>query len=158
MSLKNIITHANRLITCKILKKRVKIIKKTMNKFIAKHRKQNENKLRNLQSKNPKQYWKFLNSLKQHSKPSSPNLSEFYEYFKDLNSAEFEKAEISDFQYLGANDEILNSVITYEEVSRCIDRLNNGKASGLDRILNEYIKLTKATFIATYVKLFNTNF
>ena len=137
------------------LKEASKNYKKTMNKFIAKHRKQNENKLRNLQSKNPKQYWKFLNSLKQHSKPSSPNLSEFYEYFKDLNSAEFENAEISDFQYLDPNDEILNSVITYEEVSRCIDRLNNGKASGLDRILNEYIKSTKATFIATYVKLFN---
>ena len=129
--------------------------KKTMNKCIAKHRKQNENKLRNLQSKNPKQYWKFLNSLKQHSKPSSPNLSEFYEYFKDLNSAEFDNTEISDFQYLDANDEILNSVITSEEISRCIDRLNNGKASGLDRILNEYIKSTKPTFITTYVKLFN---
>ena len=76
----------------------------------------------------------------------------------DRNYIKKIKDLISDFQYLDANDEILNSVITYEEVSRCIDRLNNGKASGLDRILNEYIKSTKATFIATYVKLFNMIF
>ena len=82
-------------------------------------------------------------------------MSEFYKYFKDLNSTKFESAELSDFLYLDANDEILNPVVTFEEVSRFIDRLKNGKASGLDRILKVYIKSTKATFITTYVKLFN---
>ena len=129
--------------------------KKTMNKYIAKHRKYNENKLRNLQSKNPKQYWKFLNSLKTQDKHNGPNLNEFYEYFKDLNTSEYEDADISDFHYTINNNEMLNSGITAEEISRCIDRLNNGKASGPDKILNEYIKSTKEKFLPIYEKLFN---
>ena len=126
-----------------------------MNKYIAKHRKYNENKLRNLQSKHPKQYWKFLNSLKTQDKHNGPNLNEFYEYFKDLNTSENEDADISDFQYTINNNEMLNSGITEEEIPRCIDRLNNGKASGSDKILNEYIKSTKETFLPIYEKLFN---
>ena len=137
------------------LKEASKSYKKTMNKFISKSRKQNENKLRNLQSKKPKQYWNFLNSLKHRSNSNSPSLNEFYEYFRDLNSADLENADLSDFDYLHSSDENLNKEITYEEVSRCIDRLNNGKASGIDRILNEHIKTTKYTFITIYVKLFN---
>ena len=137
------------------LKEASKSYKKTMNKFISKYRKQNENKLRNLQSKKPKQYWNFLNSLKHRSNSNSPSLHEFYEYFRDLNSVDLENADLSDFDYLHSSDENLNKEITYEEVSRCIDRLNNGKASGIDRILNEHIKTTKYTFITIYVKLFN---
>ena len=50
---------------------------------------------------------------------------------------------------------MLNSEITFEEISRCIHRLNNGKASGPDKILNEYIKSTKETFLPIYENLFN---
>ena len=56
--------------------------KKTMNKFIQKHRRQNEKKLRNLQSRNPKEYWKYINSLKQKKSSNTPTLNEFYDSIK----------------------------------------------------------------------------
>ena len=41
-----------------------KIYKNTLNNYINKHIKANESKLRNVHRKCPKEYWKFLNSLK----------------------------------------------------------------------------------------------
>jgi len=57
--------------------------KRTMNFYIKKYQTNNQSKLRNLSSKNPKQYWKFLNSLKpkqQHDK--SPSLEIFTNILK----------------------------------------------------------------------------
>ena len=54
-------TEENRL----LLKKSSKDYKSTMNNFINKSKFQNETKLREMSRKKPKDYWKFLNSLKQ---------------------------------------------------------------------------------------------
>ena len=94
------------------------------------------------------------------NKHGGPNLNEFYEYFKLLNTSGHEAADISDFQFSNNNNNnnnngILNSKITREEISRCIDRLNNGKSAGLDNILNEHIKSTINLLLGTYEKLFN---
>ena len=61
--------------------------KKTMNKLIAKHQKNQQKKLRNLQSKSPKLYWKFIKCLKYKTSANTPSLEEFYEHFKLINSA-----------------------------------------------------------------------
>ncbi|MEW8548255.1 MAG: reverse transcriptase family protein [Candidatus Thiodiazotropha sp.] len=128
--------------------------KRTMNNFIAKHRKLHEKKLRNLHSKNPKEYWKFINSLKTQTKHTSPGLDEFCDFFKNLNSSEDEDTELPNLNF-DINNEILNATITQDEILRCINNLNNGKTSGLDKILNEYIKTTKDIFLPIYEKLFN---
>ena len=68
-----------------------------MDKSIRKHRKKIRNKINNLKSTNPKEYWKILNSRrKQHSpdipinkgrSPSNGELSDFSFYFDSQKSA-----------------------------------------------------------------------
>ena len=41
----------------------------------------NESKLRNMSKKHPKDYWKFLNSLKTKSSAKYPDIKIFYDYF-----------------------------------------------------------------------------
>ena len=52
----------------------------------------------------------------------------------------------------------LNTIITRQEINKCITNLKNGKAAGDDKILNEYIKSTKDLFLPVYEKLFNIVF
>ena len=110
---------------------------------------------RKICNKNSKQYWKFLNSLKLQNKHSSSNLSELYEYFKSLNTSEHQTPDISDFQFSNNNNEVLDSRTTHDEISRCIDRLNNGKSPGLDHILNEHMVFS---LLKTYFLQFTRNF
>ena len=110
-----------------------------MNKYIT------QKKLRSLDSKSPKQYWKFINSLKQKSSKSAPSLEEFYNHFKLLNASDTDLNETPSTDDQQA-DEYLNSKITQEEIFRAIRNLKNGKASGCDSILNEYIKSTSHVF------------
>ena len=48
--------------------------------------------------------------------------------------------------------------MTSDEISQSIKNLKNGKASGEDKIINEYIKSTKELFLPTYEKMFNIVF
>ena len=128
--------------------------KKTMNKFIAKHQKNQQKKLRNLHSKSPKLYWTFINSLRHKTSANTPSLEEFYEHFKLINSATTETDD--DLPFVDSqNNEILNESISLDEISKCIRNLNNGKASGMDNVLNEHIKSTCDIFLPVYEKLFN---
>lgn len=126
-----------------------------MNKFIALHKKSTQNKLRNIQSKNPKEYWKFINSLKRKTCLNTPTLEEFYEHFKILNFGDPDANCELNFDNT-QNNEILNSKITSDEILRCIRNLNNGKASGSDRIVNEHIKSTSQLFFCLFTKSFLT--
>ena len=110
-----------------------------MNKFIRQYNEQKEKNLRNVQSKTPKEYWKILNNLKTRNSLAGPKLEEFYEHFKLLNENNNGYGEILNSD-INNNEEILNSNITSEEILRSMKKLNNGKASGLDLILNEHIK------------------
>ena len=129
--------------------------KQTMNKYITQYKRSTQKKLRSLESKSPKQYWKFINSLKQKSSKSAPSLEEFYNYFKLLNTSDTDLNETPSTDDQQA-DEYLNSKITQEEILRAIRNLKNGKASGCDSILNEYIKSTSHVFLPLYDILFNT--
>ena len=128
-----------------------------MHKFIAKHNKQTQKKLRQLQSKSPKDYWRFINSLKQKNNTNMPELKDFYDHFKLLNQPLSDESESPNFDILPdvPTNEILNSKITKEEIKCCIQKLKNGKCPGPDMILNEYIKSTSHIFLPIYDKLFN---
>ena len=54
-----------------------------------------------------------------------------------------------------AAEEILNKEMSREEITKCIKELKNGKASGIDTILNEYIKSTSDRLMTIYELLFN---
>jgi uncharacterized protein (DUF927 family) len=50
-------------------------------------------------------------------------------------------------------DNILNSPITIEEIKTVFKGLKNGKSSGIDRVINEYIKYTIVLYVF-FKKLF----
>ena len=52
-------------------------------------------------------------------------------------------------------DDILNSIITIEEIKNVVKGLKNGKSSGIDGVINEYIKYTINDMLHIYVLLFN---
>ena len=52
-------------------------------------------------------------------------------------------------------DNILNSPITIEEIKNVVKGLKNGKSSGIDGVINEYIKYTIYDMLHIYVLLFN---
>lgn len=130
--------------------------KKTMNKYMYKHKKDKINKLRTMQTKNPKDYWNYIKSLDKNKSSSYPPLDSLYEHFKNINKSNepHENFETHD----GAENEILNKHISAEEISKCIKNLKNGKCPGEDKILNEYIKSTQHIFLPIYVKFFNAVF
>ena len=125
--------------------------KQTMNRYIKMYKIDKTKKLRNMQTKNPKEYWKYLKNLKTKNYNSQPSLNEFYDYFKTINKINEPQHEA--FNINVENDEnTLNRKITSDEISQSIKNLKNGKASGEDKIINEYIKSTKELFLPTYEK------
>ena len=110
-----------------------------------------------MNSKNPKDYWKYLNSLNEKSQKSKPSLNTFYEYFKNVNQRDHPHKNYSFTDHENENDQ-LNKKITAQEISKCIKNLKTGKSSGEDKTLNEYIKSTEGIFLPTYEKLFNSVF
>jgi hypothetical protein len=134
-----------------------KSYKRTMNYYIKKYKQTNKTKLRSLNEKNPKQYWKFLNNLKPKKidKPS-PSIHEFYEYFKNINENTINDNRFADIHPTEESNDFLNSPITENEIAKCISNLRNSKTpSQTDNILNEYIKSTKHILLPFYCKLFN---
>ena len=129
--------------------------KRTMNFFINQQKQNNASRLRDMQSKRPKDYWRYLNSLSKKNTLKTPPLQEFYDYFKDINSTpdiEQFDSEQAGFRNNDNND-ILNVPITENEILLAIRALKLGKSAGLDYILNEYIKNTVHMFILNFLIL-----
>ena len=140
------------------LKRASKNYKKTMNFYINQYKFSKSAKLRNLHSRNPKHYWKFINSLKGKPASETPSPEEFYEFFKDRNKSpdpdeDFPLPE----NFLLNSQETLNAPITEEEICTHIRNLKNAKSpSPSDLIINEYIKSTETLFLPIYRHLFNS--
>ena len=122
-----------------------------------------KNKLSNLRTRNPKEYWKILNTncKKQTCNADLNDLFTFYKncYNTDFNEQEgteniFSKVELDCLADVQLNHTI-NQPITHDEVFRSIKMLKNNKASGEDRIFNEYIKATYDCMLNLYTELFN---
>ena len=141
------------------LKETSKNYKRTMNFCINKFNHNMQDKLRNLKSKNPKDYWKFINSLSKKKDNDKIDIEILHEFFKNLNE---QSHEADDDVHINIDktddDEILNSYITEGEILKCIKLLKNNKSSANDRIINEYIKSTADTMLPTYVAFFNLVF
>lgn len=124
------------------------------------------NKMKNMKTKNPKEYWKLLNGEhKQKQKQPNIPIQILYDFFKELNettsndeNGNTQQNEHDDTNVQKESNEIINDVITAEEILKCIKKLKNNKASGDDLIINEYIKSTANKMINIYVKLFNIIF
>ena len=131
--------------------------KRTMNYFINEYKHKQADKLRNINTNNPKQYWKYINSLKHKPKiNATPTLNNFYGHFKQINSDENHVTHELNEPIKLSNNETLDQEISVEEISKCINNLKNDKTpSPSDKIRNEHIKSSKHLFINVYYKLFN---
>ena len=112
--------------------------------------------MRNLQNKNPKQYWKLLQGNKKEI--INVPLESFKEHFTKL-AVEAEDADISeinsDNDFSELDTSTLNQPFCEEEIRKFVKNLKNNKAAGIDGILNEYIKCSIDLMVPLYTKLFN---
>ena len=128
-----------------------------MNKSVKNHRKEISQKMKTLRYKNPKEYWKILNT-KQKISEGKISIDSLYDFFKNLNEFDQEEGQsLPDIPQVNLDslNEIMNSIITEEEINKAMKKLNNNKACGDDEIYNEYIKNSQSKMIDIYVKLFN---
>ena len=141
------------------LHKASKTYKSVINKEINNYNFLKEDKLRKLQTNNPKVYWKYINILNKNQTQNSPSIEEFYKYYKNIGTKETDDtSEIPNEPYFDDIADDLNLPITTEEIMKSILNLKNGKAFGGDHILNEYIRTTADTLMPVYVPLFNKIF
>ena len=121
-------------------------------------------------SEKPKEFWSLIKSLTR--KPQkSPDISgeQWYDYFNELlkrkvDVKETEMQFVSNFiaehdifcnECTENKPDILNSSFTEDEVRLCISNLPNGKAGGIDGILNEMLKCTNDIITPLLTLLFN---
>ena len=132
--------------------------KKELIKALSMYKNSFKHKLRNLKSKDPKEYWKILNEYKKPEVRISN--AALYDHFKSLSSNNGGQDQDTGIDFLhlsnqGESQILLDKTITQEEIIHAIDNLKNNKSAGPDKILNEYIKSTKGLLLPLYVKLFN---
>ena len=105
-------------------------------------------KIRNLKSTNPKQYWKILNSNKQNKNNTLPDLTSLYDHFKTLNKNS-DNPEIS-INNNTRSEPDLDKEFSDEEILQAIKTLKKNKATGNDGVLNEYICSTINIFLPIF--------
>jgi hypothetical protein len=136
----------------KICTKKKKIYKHKLKTAQNCHRTEMKRKLKYLKSYNPKEYWKILNSGCT-NKRCDIELSDLYNFYKECCNKEVDgernhvlsEEELKILSYLELNESI-NEPITHDEFIKCLNNLKNNKASGQDKIINEF------SFSKYYVK------
>ena len=130
--------------------------KKCLKKAFRQYKVDFNMKLRKMKAENPKVYWQMLKDHNVEEKIPIES-TQFYEHFKELNSATIDVQEEADVLERGSHEtnDVLNRNFTADEIVKCVNKLKNNKAYGLDFILNEYIKVSVDMMLPVYVKLFN---
>jgi hypothetical protein len=139
------------------MKTKSKEYKKEMSRAKIHYRKKFNKDLRKTRSKDPKLYWKMLQCKTKSKMSSQVLIQDFYNHFKDLSDQQIDNS-VDNFDPVQNNifdTDTLNVEFTEDEIRKCIQKLKNGKAAGVDKIINEYIKSTVEIMIPVYVALFN---
>ena len=104
-------------------------------------------KIRYLKANNPKDYWNLLNKSTEGKKEYAKIATEaFLDHFKSLNQNHqtsdnaTTQADSKLDPPISRNNHKLNDEFTPEELSKIIKKLKNNKSSGLDFIINEFLK------------------
>ena len=143
-----------------LLKVFSKQYKNTISKNIRQHKMEQAEKLRKLNSKNPKEYWRILNKETKRHKSAVP-VDDFFTFFKQVNNPENKSSQNNHFHNENMStytNEEINQPITDNEIIEAVHSLKHNKSPGSDEILNEHIKSTLHIMLPTYVKLFNLVF
>ena len=141
------------------LKTTSKSYKRIMDNCIKNYKNGIARKLTELRSTNPKEYWKILNSSNENKK-CAVDIDRMFRFMSDMNAGDCDDDFLanSDNSDIASNDEILNSVITEDEIEKAVRKLKHGKAPGYDNVLNEHISSTLSIFLPVYKKFFNIIF
>ena len=110
---------------------------------------------KNIKSTKPKEYWNLLSPKKRNGN-NSINIEALYNHFKTLN----EDSNSSDINFDASQislegEGLLNNDFTYIEIDNLINKLKNNKSTGVDNIINEFIKYSPPEFKYLLTKLFN---
>jgi hypothetical protein len=124
-------------------------------------KKETETKLRNLKSSDSREYWRVINSATSsgNNVKCDVSMNQLFEHFEKLSFKE--QANSFDPHNAVHKDSIsedLNCDFTYDEILENIKNLKNNKSSGLDQIINEYLKNSPKPVVLIIVKLFNIVF
>ena len=139
------------------LKQCSKLYKSTINSSVKEHKNLRIQKLKNMKSSNPREFWKILNSSNPKNECKAP-LNDLYNYFKDVNDCQHTTiCDETHYNLEGENMEI-NLPINEQEIRAAIKQLNNNKSAGIDNVKNEHIISTAPQMIPIYTKLFNIIF
>ena len=115
-----------------------------------------EKKIRNVKSKQPCDYWRYVNSLNSRSKTPDVDMNLLFDFFKDLNYNDTENVDPIDPDFPTETfAHSLDEPITENEVLKAIKHLKSGKSKGLDNVSNEYIIHSSHVLTKLYVKLIN---
>ena len=152
---------------CFTLKKRN--YKKLVKNKKAEFKRNQLNKLENLESKDSKQFWGLLkeitgkNSIKQVG--STITASQWFDYFKKLNDNDHNfndsftkqiKSELNNLEHNYSTNTTLNTAFTNEELIKALRNLKTRKSPGFDGIINEILKFGSHVLIEPLINLFNT--
>jgi len=149
-------------------------LKKSYKATIQRKKREYQNSVRtelnNLECKNPVDYWKYWDKLKKSNKVTTVgtvSLSNFEEYFKNMQVPPRDSASTFDLEFLESVeqqiDELVNDSVGYMtdhpitvfEVQTELKTLKQGKAPGVDGISNEFYKHLSEYLVDPLTTLFN---
>ncbi|KAJ8049160.1 hypothetical protein HOLleu_01775 [Holothuria leucospilota] len=135
-----------------IYKKFIRKCKRTYNAGI-------HSRLRTLKNHNPKDYWSILNKCNSSSTKSTVPLNTFMSHFEKLSQGSPEQVGNFDpcSQAHSVNMDI-NQPFTLDEVQNIVKKLKNNKSSGIDNIINEFLKYCPVAVLKLVVEMFNLIF
>ena len=110
-----------------------------------------EQKIRNLKSTNPKQYWKILNSNKQNKNNTLPDITSLYDHFKTLNKNS-DNPEIS-INNNTRSEPDLDKEFSDEEIFQAIKTLKKTKPQGMTAFLMN-IYVVPLIFFSLFLKIY----
>ena len=98
------------------------------------HIKKFHKEIRNLMTRNPKEFWKIIQS---ECKQTYGNTS-----FRELNSDPMFSGDVPQFVDTSTFSEynVINQPFTMPEITAAIKLLKNNKAGGVDNVINEFFK------------------
>jgi hypothetical protein len=113
--------------------------------------------LRHLKCSDSREYWKILNNAnKKNDKSNSISLHTFFEHFQKPNTNERVTLENENVLSSLSNftNEFIDKDFTLSEMKAVIKKLKNGKACGVDSIINEFLKNCSDEFLSVILKIF----
>jgi len=144
--------HTEMTIKSKNYKKEISKLKRTAHRDFTQ-------KVRQLKSKDPKEYWRLINTRKGNQVQAT--IQDLYSHFKELSATTpanrdgVEEGGPDLQQNLQFDITDLDKPFDEVEIRKSVSKLKSSKSPGTDKILNEYIKTSLDKLMPIYVYLFN---